>query len=329
MAAQGSPDSLSLSDILGCKPTTNNSDPSEDSMSSSDDMDGSMVPDFDKSRDDALAILAKVNQRGQGKPDIIVVPPRITNTQHANELETQQLTNQVRKIQQTSSLIPQPSSSSVRTQSGLKALLHESNRMCVICVRCVLFCFVHTLTINSFNFINIATYICTSGKEVAADQTKHLVDMYTKGAEGIKNHVSQDGGKTRDAIQVLQSAQQDSARKIRDMHDLLMSRDVVLTSSRKRSNIPNTVECATTTTAESTASMIDSESSLAGVSRNLYGSNNERLRTPATQKRKKKMGIMSSQKKRKAVSLTQRQEDAILDHNRRMNHPLRSEINFD
>ena len=170
----------------------------------------------------------------------------------------------------------------------------------------------------------------SSGKEETADQTKHLVDMYTKGAKDIKNHVSQDGGKTRDDIQVLRSAQQDSARKIRDMHDLLMSRDIVITSSRKRSHVPNTVECgATTTTAESTASMIESESSLAGVSRNLYGSNNERLRTPATQKRKKKMGIMSSQKKRKAVSLSQRQEDAILDHNRRMNHPLRSEINFD
>lgn len=212
----------------------------------------------------------------------------------------------------------------------------------MLCLLC--FCFVHpSLTSILSHFFTTfyhttLTHMLSSGKEEIADQTKHLSDISAKHTEDIKNHttkeVSKDGGKTRDAIQVLRSAQQDSARKIQDVHNILMGGDVIITSSRKRNHVPNTVECgATTTTAESTTSMIDSESSyksdLVGVSRNLYGSNNERIRTPATQKRKKKMGIMSSQKKRKAVSLSQRQEEAILEHNRRMNHPLRSEINFD
>lgn len=120
---QGSPDSLSLSDILGRKPTTNNSDLLEDSMSSDDSMsDDPSSPDpldFHACRDDALAILAKVDQRREGKP---------TTGMDKQALVTQHLTNQVRKIQQTSSLIPTPatrSDSSVRTQSGLKAIMQK------------------------------------------------------------------------------------------------------------------------------------------------------------------------------------------------------------
>ena len=124
---QGSPDSLSLSDILGRKPTTNNSDLLEDSMSSDDSMsDDPSSPDpldFHACRDDALAILAKVDQRREGKP---------TTGMDKQALVTQHLTNQVRKIQQTSSLIPIPtpatatrSDSSVRTQSGLKAIMQK------------------------------------------------------------------------------------------------------------------------------------------------------------------------------------------------------------